>query len=78
MDIREFNNEWRVTASAIYRKPIDSKMYGSVELDVTELEAFIQEKRKEGVKITLTHFFLLAIARHFRHTMRREYSRYYA
>lgn len=66
MDIREFNNEWRVTASAIYRKPLDSKMYGSVELDVTELEAFIQKKRKEGLKITLTHFFLLAIARAYR------------
>jgi pyruvate/2-oxoglutarate dehydrogenase complex dihydrolipoamide acyltransferase (E2) component len=69
MDNREFNNEWRVSASAIYRKPLDSKMYGSVELDVTELEDFIRAKRNEGLKITMTHFFLLAIARAFRHAV---------
>jgi pyruvate/2-oxoglutarate dehydrogenase complex dihydrolipoamide acyltransferase (E2) component len=27
------------------------------------LESFISQKRKEGIKITLTHFFVLAIAR---------------
>lgn len=69
MDKRNFNNEWRVTASAIYRKPTDSKMYGSVELDVTDLEDFIRAKRSEGIKITMTHFFLLAIARAFRHAV---------
>jgi pyruvate/2-oxoglutarate dehydrogenase complex dihydrolipoamide acyltransferase (E2) component len=32
-------------------------------MDVTELEDFISQKRKEGLKITLTHIFLLAVAR---------------
>jgi pyruvate/2-oxoglutarate dehydrogenase complex dihydrolipoamide acyltransferase (E2) component len=57
------NNPWRKTASTIYKKPIDSKILGSVEIDVTDLEKYISEKRKSGVKITLTHFFLIATSR---------------
>jgi pyruvate/2-oxoglutarate dehydrogenase complex dihydrolipoamide acyltransferase (E2) component len=64
----DFNpdNHWRRVAAAIYKKPTDSKIFGSVELDVTDLEAFIQEKRKEGLKITLTHMFTLLVARGLR------------
>ena len=58
-----FNTSWRKTASTIYTKPIDSKIFGSVEIDITELERYIQAQRKAGVKVTLTHFFLLATAR---------------
>lgn len=58
-----FNTNWRKVASTIYRKPVDSKIYGSVELDVTELEKYISEKRKQGVKITLTHVITLIIGR---------------
>ncbi|NBB21345.1 dehydrogenase [Runella sp. CRIBMP] len=58
-----FNTTWRKTASTIYKKPIDSKIFGSVEIDITELERYIQAQRKAGVKATLTHFFLLATAR---------------
>ena len=47
----------------MYRKPVDSKIFGSVEMDVTGLEAFISARRKAGVKTTLTHFFTLAVAR---------------
>lgn len=62
----EPNNPWRLTATSIYRKPVDSKIYGSVELDVTNLEAFISEKRSQGMKITLMHPLLLLIARALR------------
>ena len=57
------NNDWRKVASAIYKKPTDGKIFGSVEVDVTDLEAFITKKRKEGLKITLTHIFTLIVAR---------------
>ena len=62
----DFNTAWRKTASTIYQKPNDSKIFGSVEVDITELETYIQQQRKAGVKITLTHFFLLATARALR------------
>ncbi len=58
-----YNTNWRKVASTIYRKPTDSKIYGSVELDVTELEKYISEKRKEGIKITLTHIITLIVGR---------------
>jgi pyruvate/2-oxoglutarate dehydrogenase complex dihydrolipoamide acyltransferase (E2) component len=57
---------WRRVAAAMYQKPVDSKIFGAVEIDVTELEAYIARKRQEGLKITLTHIFLLATARAFR------------
>ncbi len=63
---QNFNSSWRKTASAIYRKPRDSKIYGSVDLDVTELEKFIARKRKEGVKTTLTQLMTLIIGRAFK------------
>lgn len=57
------NTPWRKTAATIYRKPTDSKILGSVEFDVTELNAYIQRKRQEGLKVTPTHIFTLATAR---------------
>jgi pyruvate/2-oxoglutarate dehydrogenase complex dihydrolipoamide acyltransferase (E2) component len=63
---QEFNTDWRKVASSIYRKPRDSKIYGSVEIDITELEKFIAEKRKQGIKTTLTHLMTLIVGRAFR------------
>jgi len=59
----EINTGWRKVASSIYRRPTDSKIFGSVEIDITDLERFITEKRKNGIKATLTHIFILAAAR---------------
>ena len=64
---KALNTPWRQIASAIYKKPNDSKIFGSVEIDVTDLEFFIEKKRKEGIKITLTHFFMLATSRAISH-----------
>ncbi len=61
--IDTLNSSWRKVAMAIYKKPVDSKIFGSVEIDVTELEDFITVKRKEGIKITLTHLITLAVSR---------------
>jgi len=47
----------------MYRKPRDSKIYGSVEIDVTMLEQFIAKKRKEGIKTTLTQLITLIVGR---------------
>jgi pyruvate dehydrogenase E2 component (dihydrolipoamide acetyltransferase) len=63
---QELNNEWRMVASTIYKKPVDSKILGQSEVDVTDLETFINSKRKDGIKVTLTHVFTLAAARALR------------
>jgi pyruvate/2-oxoglutarate dehydrogenase complex dihydrolipoamide acyltransferase (E2) component len=62
----QLNTDWRKVASSIYRKPRDSKIYGSVDLDITDLEKFIAKKRREGVKTTLTHIMTLIIGRALR------------
>ena len=59
----ELNSTWRKVASSIYRRPTDSKIFGSVEIDITDLETYIAQKRKNGIKATLTHVFILASAR---------------
>ncbi|MDA3928978.1 MAG: 2-oxo acid dehydrogenase subunit E2 [Prolixibacteraceae bacterium] len=68
MDVNyELNSEWRKVAATIYKKPTDSKVFGSTEVDVTDLEKYVSEKRKSGLKITLTHIFTLAVARGIKH-----------
>jgi pyruvate/2-oxoglutarate dehydrogenase complex dihydrolipoamide acyltransferase (E2) component len=59
----ELNTGWRKVASSIYHRPTDSKIFGSVEMDITDLEVYIAGKRKNGIKATLTHVFILAAAR---------------
>jgi len=54
---------WRRVASVLYSRPRDSKIFGSVDLDVTALEAYVAEKRNTGLRVTLTHVILLAFAR---------------
>ena len=60
------NTNWRKVASAMYAKPTDSKIYGTVELDVTEIEKYISKKRKEGVKTTITYLMTLILGRAIR------------
>jgi pyruvate/2-oxoglutarate dehydrogenase complex dihydrolipoamide acyltransferase (E2) component len=62
----QINTAWRRVAAVMYKKPNDSKIVGSVEIDVTDLEAYIFRKRREGLKITLTHVLLLIVARGFK------------
>ncbi len=63
MSGKDFNTEWRKVAATLYMKPTDSKILGSVEIDVTDLEKYISEKRKTGLKITPTHVLTLIMAR---------------
>ncbi|MBP6185598.1 MAG: 2-oxo acid dehydrogenase subunit E2 [Saprospiraceae bacterium] len=60
------NSPWRRVAAVLYTRPRESKVFGSVDLDVTVLEQFIAEKRAGGLKITLTHVLLLGLARGIR------------
>ncbi|MEL6834143.1 MAG: 2-oxo acid dehydrogenase subunit E2 [Bacteroidota bacterium] len=57
------NSAWRKTAATIYHKPTDSKIIGSVEFDITDLMAYIKERRSTGLRVTPTHIFALATAR---------------
>ena len=62
----DLNNEWRRVASAIYKRPTDSKILGQSEVDVTDLEKYISAKRQQGIKTTMTQILTLAAARAMR------------
>ena len=58
-----FNTPWRVTSAAIYTTPTDSRVYGTLDIDVTDAKRFLDRKRSEGLKITMTHLATAVLAR---------------
>lgn len=58
-----FNTPWRVTSAAIYTTPTDSRVYGTLDIDVTDAKRFLDQKRSEGEKITMTHLATAVLAR---------------
>jgi len=53
---------FRRIAAAMWRSPEDPTIYGSVDIDATKLRAYIdEERRKHGVKITVTHAVARAV-----------------
>ncbi len=54
---------WRKVASATWRGPLDPQIYGDLEIDATELLAFIEDARAEtGAHVTVTHLVGRAVA----------------
>ncbi|MDJ0749691.1 MAG: 2-oxo acid dehydrogenase subunit E2 [Woeseiaceae bacterium] len=58
-----FNTPWRVTSAAIYTTPTDSRVYGTLDIDVTDAKRFIDLKREEGIKLTMVHMTTAVLAR---------------
>lgn len=61
--MHQFNTPWRVSAAAIYTAPSDSRVYGSLDIDVTDAKRFMDERRQAGVKITMLHLTAAVLAR---------------
>jgi pyruvate/2-oxoglutarate dehydrogenase complex dihydrolipoamide acyltransferase (E2) component len=59
----QFNTPWRVTSAAIYTTPTDSRVYGTLDIDVTDAKRFMKEKREAGIKITMVHLATAVLAR---------------
>ncbi len=59
----QFNTPWRVTSAAIYTTPTDSRVYGTLDIDVTDAKRFMQQKREAGDKITMVHLAVAVLAR---------------
>ena len=58
-----FNTPWRVTSAAIYTTPTDSRVYGTLDIDVTDTKKYIDRRREEGVKLTMVHATIAVLAR---------------
>ncbi len=61
----DVNTAWRKTAVAIYKQPSDSKTYGTFEVDFENALKFIQKKKDNGIKITVTQLMASALAKSF-------------
>ena len=59
----QFNTPWRVTSAAIYTTPTDSRVYGTLDIDVTAAVKFMRERREAGQKITMVHLATAVLAR---------------
>jgi pyruvate/2-oxoglutarate dehydrogenase complex dihydrolipoamide acyltransferase (E2) component len=57
-----YNTPWRELATALYAPPAEGKIYGTIEVDVTEALDFIDRQRKGGVPLTLTHLMTAALS----------------
>ena len=57
------NSPWRMLSTAVYGAPNEGKIYGIVEVDVTDAWEMIKLNRKEGRRITMTHLVPAAIGR---------------
>ena len=63
LTLDHFDTPWRRMAAAIFAPPRDGKVFGSLEIDVTESIRFVEQKRAEGVPITMTHMVVAALGR---------------
>jgi len=59
----EKGNTWRDFAIAAYKAPADSKIYGTFEIDITETMRYIQKRKAEGKRLTVTNFVAAALSR---------------
>ena len=59
----DLNTPWRLTATAIYSRPTDARIFGHMDLDVTAVEALIARKQAEGRRLTYTHVVAACVAR---------------
>jgi len=55
-------SNWRKTAISIYKPPADGKIFGTYEVDATEILRYIEEKKKQGKRITVTNLVTSALA----------------
>lgn len=54
---------WRKTAITIYGPPRDGKVFGTYEVDASSLLNFIEKKKQQGIRITVTNIVTAAISR---------------
>lgn len=63
------NTPWRITATTIYAPSKDGRVYGAMDIDVTDVMKAIKEARKSGLKITITHVMASVLSNVFIHDL---------
>lgn len=58
-----YNTPWRQAATALFRTPVDGRVYGTYELDITDVIRFVEDSKRKGVHITITGIFSSCLSR---------------
>lgn len=60
---KKVNTPWRKTATAIYKKAVDGRIYGTFEVEMDAVLAYIKKYKAKGTRITITQIAMAAIGR---------------
>ncbi|MFC1785863.1 2-oxo acid dehydrogenase subunit E2 [Candidatus Neomarinimicrobiota bacterium] len=62
MKYDKYNTPWRLVASTVFGPPKDGKLYGTMDVDITETDKYIWSERRANRKITMTSIVIAAVA----------------
>lgn len=62
MKYDKYNTPWRLVANTVFGPPKDGKLYGTMDIDITETDKYIWSERKAKRKITMTSVVIAAVA----------------
>ncbi|MCK5817120.1 MAG: 2-oxo acid dehydrogenase subunit E2 [Candidatus Marinimicrobia bacterium] len=58
-----YNTPWRKSATAIYKKAVDGRIYGTFEVEMDPVLDYIKKHKENGTRITITQIAMAAIGR---------------
>jgi pyruvate dehydrogenase E2 component (dihydrolipoamide acetyltransferase) len=58
-----YNTPWRKSATAIYKKSVDGRIYGTFEVEMDPVLDYIKKYKEKGTRITITQIVMAAVGR---------------
>ncbi len=58
-----YNTPWRKSATAIYKKSVDGRIYGTFEVEMDPVLDYIKKHKEKGTRITITQIVMAAVGR---------------
>lgn len=59
----KYNTPWRKSATAIYKKSVDGRLYGTFEAEMDAVLNYINKQKEKGIRITITQVVIAVIGR---------------
>ena len=59
----KYNTPWRKSATAIYKKAVDGRIYGTFEVEMDPVLDYIKKHKDKGIRITITQIVMAAVGR---------------
>jgi pyruvate/2-oxoglutarate dehydrogenase complex dihydrolipoamide acyltransferase (E2) component len=63
MSSRKYDTPWRRMSAVIYKPALDARSYGTFEVDASKALQFIEDKKAQGIPVTMTQFFAGVLSR---------------